>query len=90
VTARLVTALTNLALLTGNVGRDNCGLYLPYSENNLQGSADMGALPAVLTGYQPLKEKKVRDTFCPGLESGIMRTSRFICRCRFVFRRGEK
>jgi len=60
---RLVTALTNLALLTGNVGRENCGLYLPYSENNLQGSADMGALPAVLTGYQPLKEKKVRDNF---------------------------
>ena len=59
----LVTALTNLALLTGNVGRENCGLYLPYSENNLQGSADMGALPAVLTGYQPLKEKAVREKF---------------------------
>jgi len=59
----LVTALTNLAMLTGNVGRENCGLYLPYSENNLQGSADMGALPAVLTGYQPLKEKAVREKF---------------------------
>jgi len=59
----LVTALTNLALLTGNVGRENCGLYLPYSENNLQGSADMGVLPAVLTGYQPLKEKAVREKF---------------------------
>ncbi len=61
--SRLVTALANLALLTGNVGRENCGLYLPYSENNLQGSADMGTLPAVLTGYQPLKEKTVRDKF---------------------------
>ena len=67
----LVTALTNLALLTGNVGRENCGLYLPYSENNLQGSADMGALPAVLTGYQPLKEKKVRDTFSRAWKVGL-------------------
>jgi formate dehydrogenase (NADP+) alpha subunit len=68
---RLVTALTNLALLTGNVGRENCGLYLPYSENNLQGSADMGALPAVLTGYQPLKEKAVREKFARAWKADI-------------------
>ncbi len=60
---QLVLALVNLALLTGNLGKNSCGLYLPYSENNLQGCADMGALPAVLTGYQQLKEKAVREKF---------------------------
>lgn len=72
--SRLVTALANLALLTGNVGRENCGLYLPYSENNLQGSADMGALPNVLTGYQPLKEKTVRDKFARAWKTKISDT----------------
>jgi formate dehydrogenase alpha subunit len=59
----LVQALVNLALLTGNFGKESCGLYLPYSENNLQGCADMGALPGVLTGYQSVKEKSVREKF---------------------------
>jgi predicted molibdopterin-dependent oxidoreductase YjgC len=58
----LVQALVNLALLTGNLGKESCGLYLPYSENNLQGCADMGAARC-LTGYQSVKEKSVRDKF---------------------------
>ncbi len=60
---KLVLALANLALLTGNLGKKSSGLYLPYGENNLQGVSDMGALPAVLTGYQHLKEKAVREKF---------------------------
>ncbi|MGM0688232.1 MAG: molybdopterin-dependent oxidoreductase [Bacillota bacterium] len=59
----LVLALANLALLTGNLGKESAGLYLPYGENNLQGISDMGVLPAVLTGYQSLKDKAVRDKF---------------------------
>jgi len=59
----LVKALANLAMLTGNVGKESAGLYVPYGENNLQGSADMGILPNVLTGYQHLKDKEVRDKF---------------------------
>ena len=59
----LVLALANLALLTGNLGKESAGLYLPYGENNLQGVSDMGALPAVLSGYQLVKEKAVRDKF---------------------------
>jgi len=58
-----VKALANLALLTGNVGRESTGIYLPYGENNLQGSADMGTLPNNLTCYQHIKEKEVRDKF---------------------------
>lgn len=59
----LVLALANLALLTGNLGKESSGLYLPYGENNLQGIADMGALPSVLSGYQSVKEKRMRDKF---------------------------
>ncbi len=59
----LVLALANLALLTGNLGKESAGLYLPYGENNLQGASDMGALPAVLSGYQPVKEKAIREKF---------------------------
>ncbi|MDW7738675.1 MAG: molybdopterin-dependent oxidoreductase [Bacillota bacterium] len=59
----LVLALANLALLTGNLGKESTGLYLPYGENNLQGCADMGGLPAVLPGYQTIREKSIRDKF---------------------------
>ena len=61
--ADLVLALANLALLTGNLGKESAGLYLPYSENNLQGSADMGVLPGRLTGYQSLDDKTAREKF---------------------------
>jgi len=61
--AAFVRALTNLALLTGNVGKESAGVYLPYGENNLQGMADMGVLPNVITGYQHLQDQKVRDKF---------------------------
>ncbi len=59
----LVLALANLALLTGNLGKESSGLYLPYGENNLQGVSDMGVLPSVLSGYQSVKEKSVRVKF---------------------------
>ncbi len=61
--ADFVRALANLAMLTGNVGKESAGVYLPYGENNLQGMADMGALPNVATGYQHLGEEAVREKF---------------------------
>ncbi len=59
----LVTSLLNLSMLTGNLGSESTGIYLPYDENNLQGSADMGILPGMLTGYQPVSDKNVREKF---------------------------
>ncbi len=61
--ADFVRALANLAMLTGNVGKEATGVYVPYGENNLQGMTDMGVLPNIATGYQHLKEKAVRDKF---------------------------
>ncbi len=49
---RTVSALTNLALLTGNIGRPGAGIFAIQEENNGLGASDMGCLPEYLPGYQ--------------------------------------
>lgn len=49
-----VLALTNLALATGNIGKPNAGINPLRGQNNVQGACDMGCLPHVLPGYQPV------------------------------------
>jgi formate dehydrogenase alpha subunit len=58
-----VMGCANLALLTGNVGRRGAGVNPLRGQNNVQGSCDMGALPNVLPGYQPLGDEAVRAKF---------------------------
>jgi formate dehydrogenase alpha subunit len=58
-----VLSLANLAMLTGNVGKEGGGVNPLRGQNNVQGACDMGALPNVFPGYQPLKEEKVRRKF---------------------------
>ena len=55
-----VTALVNLALLTGNVGKQGCGLSPLRGQNNVQGASDMGALPYVLPGHMHLGDEAAR------------------------------
>lgn len=47
-----VQGLANLALATGNIGREGTGLYPLRGHQNVQGACDMGALPGVYSGYQ--------------------------------------
>lgn len=47
------TALLNLALLTGQVGRPGCGISPLRGQNNVQGCGDAGCIPNTLPGYQP-------------------------------------
>ena len=54
-----VTALINLALLTGNIGRRGAGINPLRGQNNVQGAAHMGCDPAVLPGSTPLEEGRV-------------------------------
>ncbi len=56
-----VLALANLALLTGSVGRPGAGLLPLRGQNNVQGNADMGGMPDLFTGYQPLDDPAVRE-----------------------------
>jgi formate dehydrogenase major subunit/formate dehydrogenase alpha subunit len=58
-----VRAIADLALLTGNLGRPGTGVNPLRGQNNVQGGCDMGALPNVLTGYQPVADAAVRAKF---------------------------
>jgi predicted molibdopterin-dependent oxidoreductase YjgC len=49
-----VHALANLALLTGNLGRQGAGLNGVRDSANDQGAADQGCLPDYLPGYVPV------------------------------------
>lgn len=61
-----VKALSNLALLTGQIGRPGTGLNPLRGQNNVQGACDMGGLPNVLPGYQPVADEAVRQKFAAG------------------------
>ena len=58
-----VLSLANLAMLTGNVGREGTGVNPLRGHNNVQGACDMGALPDVLPGYQRPEVASVREKF---------------------------
>lgn len=55
-----VSALVNLALLTGNVGKPGCGLSPLRGQNNVQGAGDMGALPHHLPGHMLVEDEASR------------------------------
>jgi formate dehydrogenase alpha subunit len=58
-----VFALANLALLCGHIGKESSGLNPLRGQNNVQGACDMGALPVVFTGYQPVASEEARAKF---------------------------
>jgi formate dehydrogenase major subunit/formate dehydrogenase alpha subunit len=58
-----VKSCANLAMLTGNIGRPGTGVNPLRGQNNVQGACDMGALPNVFTGYQPVADPAVRVKF---------------------------
>ncbi len=72
-----VHALLNLALLTGNVGNPGAGVNPLRGQNNVQGAGDVGALPGVLPGYEPVEDEAARRRIAaewgvePPAESGL-------------------
>lgn len=48
-----VLSISNLAMLTGNIGKPGSGVNPLRGQNNVQGACDMGALPGMLPGYKP-------------------------------------
>ena len=58
-----VLALTNIAMLTGNLGKPHTGMNPLRGQNNVQGACDMGCLPNVFTGYQPVYGDQSQDTY---------------------------
>jgi formate dehydrogenase major subunit len=58
-----VKAISNLAMITGNYGLEGTGVNPLRGQNNVQGACDMGALPNVFTGYQPVTVEDNRKKF---------------------------
>ncbi|UCC17370.1 MAG: formate dehydrogenase subunit alpha [Dehalococcoidales bacterium] len=58
-----VIALANMAMATGNIGRESTGVNPLRGQNNVQGACDLGALPNVYTGYQQVASEEVKAKF---------------------------
>ena len=58
-----VMAIANLAMATGNVGREGVGVNPLRGQNNVQGSCDMGSFPHELSGYRHVSDDATRDMF---------------------------
>jgi formate dehydrogenase major subunit/formate dehydrogenase alpha subunit len=54
-----VKSLANLAMLCGHMGKPGTGVNPLRGQNNVQGACDMGGLPNVYTGYQPVSDLAV-------------------------------
>ena len=58
-----VKACVNLQLVTGNIGVAGGGVNPLRGQNNVQGACDMGGLPNVFTGYQPVTNPTAVEKF---------------------------
>ena len=58
-----VESIANLAMMTGNVEQRFTGVNPLRGQNNVQGACDMGALPTVFPGYQPVSDPAARERF---------------------------
>ena len=59
----MVMAMANLAMATGNIGRDGVGVNPLRGQNNVQGSCDMGSFPHEFPGYRHVSDDRVRSSF---------------------------
>jgi formate dehydrogenase major subunit len=59
----MVMGMANLAMLTGNLGREGVGVNPLRGQNNVQGSCDMGSFPHELPGYRHVSRPEVRAVF---------------------------
>ncbi len=58
-----VMAMANLAMATGNIGRDGVGVNPLRGQNNVQGSCDMGSFPHEFSGYRHVSDDSTREMF---------------------------
>ena len=59
----MVMGMANLAMLTGNLGREGVGVNPLRGQNNVQGSCDMGSFPHELPGYRHVSRPDVRAIY---------------------------
>ena len=60
---KTVMLISNLAMMTGNLGRPGVGVNPLRGQNNVQGAADMGCQPHHGPGYLWMEQKEVQDFY---------------------------
>ena len=58
-----VMGIANLAMATGNIGREGVGVNPLRGQNNVQGSCDMGSFPHEFPGYRHVSDVATRELF---------------------------
>ena len=58
-----VISVANLAMITGNVGKESSGVNPLRGKNNVQGACDMGVEPEYLPGYRGMGDEETRGWF---------------------------
>ena len=59
----MVMGIANLAMATGNIGREGVGVNPLRGQNNVQGACDMGSFPHELPGYRHISDAVTRSEF---------------------------
>jgi formate dehydrogenase major subunit len=59
----MVMGIANLAMATGNIGRNGVGVNPLRGQNNVQGSCDMGSFPHEFPGYRHVSDEATRRLF---------------------------
>lgn len=73
--SKTVMLLANLAMMTGNIGRNGVGLNPLRGQNNVQGAADMGVQPHQGAGYLEIDDPKIQQYFAEKYGVSTMPTS---------------
>ena len=58
-----VMGIANLAMATGNLGREGVGVNPLRGQNNVQGSCDMGSMPHEYPGYRHVSDPMAKALF---------------------------
>ena len=69
-----VMSTANLAMLTGNIGRQGTGVNPLRGQNNVQGACDMGALPSDYVGYQKVANPEITKKFSEAYQMDLPTT----------------
>ncbi|HTY23546.1 MAG TPA: molybdopterin-dependent oxidoreductase [Desulfomonilaceae bacterium] len=64
-------AAINLALVTGRIGKESCGVHLLGEKANSQGSVDMGLAPDLLPGFHRISDEASRSMFEAAWDASI-------------------
>jgi formate dehydrogenase major subunit len=59
----MVMGIANLAMATGNIGREGVGINPLRGQNNVQGACDMGSFPHEFPGYRHVSDSTTRGMF---------------------------